>query len=243
MEIFITAYILGLMGSFHCAGMCGPIAFSLPLRGNTFAEKLTGGILYNLGRTIMYGILGGIFGLIGQGFQIIGFQQFISIAMGVILILSVIIPFFSKNKRIIKVDFITSPIRKAIQHLFTMRSYRGLFLIGTLNSLLPCGLVYMAIVGAIAVGGVFYGMIYMILFGLGTLPMMLVISILGNVLSISVRNKLNKAIPYMVVFIAIIFIFRGLCLGIPYLSPPKEKLTIKSHTKTESIEHSCCHKE
>ena len=244
MEILITAFILGLMGSFHCAGMCGPIAFSLPLRGNTFTEKLTGGVLYNLGRTIMYGAIGGIFGLIGQGFKLIGLQQWISIVMGVLLILSVVFPYFTKGKRIIKIDFITTPVRKAIQRLFSMRSYGGLFLIGVFNSLLPCGLVYMAIAGAIAVGGVYYGMLYMILFGLGTLPMMLAISILGNVLSISVRNKLNKVIPYMVVFIAIIFIFRGLCLGIPYLSPPKEKLTIESHIKApNNIEHSCCHKE
>jgi uncharacterized protein len=75
--------------------------------------------------------------------------------------------------------------------------------------------------------------------------MMLTVSMLGNVISISVRNKLNKIIPYVVVFIGIIFIFRGLCLGIPLLSPPKEKLNVEFHAKASntSIEHSCCHKE
>jgi sulfite exporter TauE/SafE len=248
MELLYTAFLLGIMGSFHCVGMCGPIALSLPLRGKSIFEKIIGGIFYNTGRTLMYGFMGGIFGLIGQGFQLLGFQRWVSLAMGIILVLSVLFPFLFKNSRFQYFSSFTGLVRKGIQRLFTFRSYGGLFFIGTLNSLLPCGLVYMAIAGSIAVGNVYYGMLYMILFGLGTIPMMLGITLLGNAISIGVRNRINKVIPYMVIVIGVIFIFRGLCLGIPFLSPSKEKLDQAIHPKIieqqsvkEDVKGACCH--
>ena len=98
MSILISALVLGFMGSFHCAGMCGPIAIALPLQGNTIAGKILGGTLYNLGRTITYGILGALFGLLGQGVAMIGFQQKVSVIMGAIMILSVLFPALFKNQ-------------------------------------------------------------------------------------------------------------------------------------------------
>lgn len=249
MEIFIAAFVLGLMGSFHCIGMCGPIALSLPLRGNSYSQKIQGALLYNLGRATMYGFMGGIFGLIGQGFHFLGFQRWVSIGMGVLLITSIILPLAYKNVKLWNIHFLTGWVRKSIQQLFMRRSYGSLFLIGSLNSLLPCGLVYLAIAGAIGTGTVYFGMLYMILFGLGTLPLMLMVSLVGNAITISVRNKINRVIPYIVIFIGIIFIFRGLCLGIPYLSPPENKLSPMAHINSNEMpsemqvsKGACCHK-
>ena len=141
MEILFTAFVLGLMGSFHCVGMCGPIALSLPLRGNNFGQKLTGGLLYNLGRASTYGVMGAFFGLIGQSFHLLGFQQWISVIMGSLMIVSVLLPGMVRKRFKINPDFMVIPLRRAIQRLFKVRSYRGLFLIGLGNGLLPCGLV------------------------------------------------------------------------------------------------------
>jgi len=87
----------------------------------------------------------------------------------------------------------------------------------------------------------------MVLFGLGTLPMMLLITWIGNLFSITVRNKMNKIVPYIVVLIGAIFILRGLSLGIPYLSPPAEKMTPAIHmnknkpeTAVNAVKHACC---
>ena len=246
MGILITAFVLGLMGSFHCIGMCGPIALSLPLRGNNFGQKITGGLLYNLGRTTTYGMMGAFFGLIGQSFHLLGFQQWISVIMGSLMIVSVFLPFLFKNHIRFNLEFFTVPLRKTIQQLFRKRSYKGLFLIGLGNGLLPCGLVYLAIAGAIGAGSVTLGIAFMVFFGLGTLPMMLVISWIGNVFTLVIRNKMNKIIPFIVVIIGIIFILRGLTLGIPYLSPPKDKLTPVSHMSTspvkatDALKHPCC---
>ena len=236
MAILFSALVLGLMGSFHCAGMCGPIAIALPLHGNTVPLKIFGGALYNLGRTLTYGIMGAIFGLLGQGLHLLGFQQKISVVMGVIMIVSVIFPALFKNQYSMEKSWfsIVGKLKKTIGQLFAIRSFQSLFFIGMLNGLLPCGLVYMAIAGAIGTGGVVEGSLYMILFGLGTIPMLLGISLAGNVLSLTVRNKINKLIPVLVVIVGLLFILRGLSLGIPYLSPPKQKIEKKFENSLKS---------
>ena len=117
--------------------------------------------------------------------------------------------------------------------MFSIRSYTSLFFIGMLNGLLPCGLVYMAIAGAIGCGEVLTGTLYMILFGLGTIPMLLGITLAGNMMSFTIRKRINKLIPILVVIVGILFILRGLSLGIPYLSPPREKIEKKFEKSLE----------
>ncbi|MDO8952993.1 MAG: sulfite exporter TauE/SafE family protein [Draconibacterium sp.] len=229
MTILLSALILGLMGSFHCAGMCGPIAIALPLHGNTVPQKIFGGTLYNIGRTITYGIMGALFGLLGQGISMIGFQQKISVIMGVIMIISVLFPALFKNQyRLDKSWFsLVGKLKKSIGQMFSVRSFSSLFFIGLLNGLLPCGLVYIAIAGAIGAGDIAQGTLYMILFGLGTIPMMLTISLAGNMMGLALRNRINKLIPVLVVVVGLLFILRGLDLGIPYLSPEKQRIEQK----------------
>jgi len=229
MTILISALVLGLMGSFHCAGMCGPIAIALPLHGNTVPQKIFGGTLYNVGRTITYGIMGAIFGLLGQGISMIGFQQKISVVMGAIMIISVLFPALFKNQyRLDKSWFsLVGKLKKTIGQMFSIRSFTSLFFIGLLNGLLPCGLVYMAIAGAIGTGSAVQGTLYMILFGLGTIPMLLTISVAGNMMGLALRNRINKLIPLLVLVVGLLFMLRGLSLGIPYLSPEKQKIEQK----------------
>lgn len=229
MVILLSALVLGLMGSFHCAGMCGPIAIALPLHGNSIPQKIFGGTLYNLGRTLTYGVMGAIFGLLGQGVEMIGFQQKISIIMGALMIISVVFPSLFRNQYNMEKSWfsLVGKLKKSIGRLFSVRSFSSLFFIGLLNGLLPCGLVYMAIAGAIGTGEVVLGSLYMIMFGLGTIPMMLSIAIAGNILNAAIRQKINRLIPVLVVVVGIFFILRGLSLGIPYLSPPREKIEKK----------------
>ena len=235
MALFISALVLGIMGSFHCAGMCGPIAIALHLHGNSIGGKIFGGSLYNLGRTITYGIMGASFGVLGQGVAMIGFQQKISVIMGSLMIISVLFPALFRNQYSLEKSWLSfvGKLKSTIGSMFSIRSYSSLFFIGMLNGLLPCGLVYMAIAGAIGTGSVGLGTLYMILFGLGTIPMLLGISLAGNLLSLTVRKRINKLIPIMVILVGIFFILRGLSLGIPYLSPPKEKIQKKFEKSLE----------
>ena len=229
MELLISGLVLGLMGSFHCAGMCGPIAIALPLRGDNMRQKVFGGVLYNLGRTVTYGIMGAVFGLVGQGLQMVGFQQWVSIIMGVLMVASVLFPKLFKKQYDLDSSMFSfvGKLKNALKRLFTKKSYKALFLIGLLNGYLPCGLVYIALAGALGTGSVLFGTLFMILFGLGTMPMLLGISLLGNMASAKLRNKVNKFIPAVVVFVGIMFILSGLNLGIPFFSPKKENLNKK----------------
>src|SRR6478736_1599442 len=165
--IFITAFITGLLGSFHCAGMCGPIALATPTIGTTRLEKTWGKLLYNFGRIVTYAVLGCLFGAFGLGLKLAGLQQSISIAAGVIIILSVLIQLKALQQinpfRFVKGDFIGK--------LFQTKTYAALFAIGLLNGLLPCGFVYIGLLGSVATQQAWQGALFMTLFGLGTLPM------------------------------------------------------------------------
>lgn len=235
MSILISAFVLGILGSFHCAGMCGPIAIALPLHGNTAGGKILGGALYNLGRILTYGLMGVLFGLFGRGMALLGFQQKISVIMGSLMIISVLFPALFRNQYSMSKSSsaLVGKLKSAIGRMFNIHSYQSLFFIGMLNGLLPCGLVYMAIAGAIGTGSVSRGSLYMILFGLGTIPMLLGISMAGNLVSLAVRRHIHRLIPILVVLVGTFFILRGLSLGIPYLSPPKEKIEKKFENSLE----------
>ncbi|MCK6648552.1 MAG: sulfite exporter TauE/SafE family protein [Bacteroidia bacterium] len=236
MTFIWAAITLGFLGSFHCVGMCGPIALALPLNHNSLWSKIIGALLYNFGRMFTYALLGSLFGLLGQSVVIAGYQQALSITLGVIILIMVLLP-SSTYGRFKITAFIYSYIGKLKQKLgslFQKRSYSSLFFIGTLNGLLPCGLVYLGIAGAIATGNSLEGALFMAMFGLGTLPAMFILGMLGNSISINIRNRINKAIPVFVVAMALLLILRGMNLGIPYISPEM------SVSKPECSK--CCHK-
>ena len=227
--MLFTAFIFGLISSFHCIGMCGPIAMMLPVDRNNQAKKVTQIITYHLGRLFAYSTIGFIFGMLGKGFLLAGMQQKMSIFIGIAMILIILIPEkvvanYNFSKPIFKV---ISKIKTTLGSQFKNKSYKSLFTIGLLNGFLPCGMVYVALFGAIAMQSPTFGVLYMVLFGLGTVPMMSSIVYLNSFLTISIRNKIQKVIPYVAVFIGIVFILRGLGLGIPYISPSNMSLFVQ----------------
>jgi sulfite exporter TauE/SafE len=228
---------MGILGSFHCVGMCGPLALSLPLNNNSVVSKFFGVLIYNLGRVTTYSVFGAVLGLVGHSVAFFGWQQMLSISIGVIIILLVM---FSKQLKTVSASqsFINSlfaKIRTRLGYLFQSKNFTSLFTIGILNGLLPCGLVYLATAGAIATGGFYTSVLFMICFGLGTVPAMWAVAFFGNQLSLSVRQTIQKAFPFIMVMMGCLLIIRGLGFGIPYLSPK-----INAENKTEQIK--CCGK-
>ncbi|MDY7396669.1 sulfite exporter TauE/SafE family protein [Aureibaculum sp. 2210JD6-5] len=228
-----TAFILGLLGSFHCIGMCGPIAFALPVDRKSKPKMAFQTLLYHFGRLLTYSFIGLIFGLVGRGLYLAGFQQRLSILIGVLMIVMVLIPVHIFNRY----NF-SKPIYKGISYVKSKLGYylkkrtnSTFFSIGFFNGFLPCGLVYMALVGSIAASGALEGAIYMFLFGLGTVPMMSAAVLGGNFLKGALRTKIQKVIPVFVVIIGLLFILRGLGLGIPYVSPSDAKLQVTNNVE------------
>jgi len=227
-----SAFILGLLGSVHCVGMCGPIAFIIPVDQTNSLRRTFQVFLYHLGRILTYGIIGLIFGLVGKGFYLFGIQQQLSIAIGAIMILLVVVPYriFNKHKLTIPITRSISKIKNALGKELKKKTPDTFFTIGFLNGFLPCGLVYMAVFGALASGTVLQGSLYMILFGLGTVPLMTTAIYLGNFLKGKVKRYINRVIPVIIVIIGILFILRGMGLGIPYVSPIQEPNKIEANS-------------
>lgn len=217
----LSALVLGLLGSLHCVGMCGPIAFMLPVDRSNSYRKVSQIFLYHLGRIFAYSIIGLIFGIIGKSFYLFGLQQQLSIAVGVLMIILVIIPasISSKYQLTKPIYKVISKIKQSLGAALKKKSSDTFLTIGFLNGFLPCGLVYMAVFGAIASGSLIQGSAYMALFGLGTIPLMTTAIYLGKFLNYNMKQHIQKAIPVVVVLIGILFILRGLGLGIPYISP------------------------
>jgi hypothetical protein len=236
MEFIISGSVLGFLTSFHCIGMCGPIAIALPLHGNSKFQKLIGGILYNLGRTTTYIIFGFIFGLLGQSLGALGFQRWVSITAGVLIIITVLSPSLFRSNFIKSGIFnsLLSKVKYALKKLFSTKSRGSLYSIGLLNGLLPCGPLYMAFIISTGTGNTVNAAFFMLMYGLGTIPLLFLITILGNFISMSVRNKINNLLPVLIVIIGILFILRGLNLGIPYLSPKEEMIQKKIENTIDS---------
>lgn len=215
-----TALLFGLFGSFHCVGMCGPIAFMLPIDRSSRIKSILQTSIYHIGRLFSYATIGAIFGLLGKGFNFFGMQQQLSIIMGGIMILTVLLPkLFNKFSIAGPVLKFTNAIKNGLGDSLKRKDNPIFFTIGFLNGLLPCGLVYMAIFGALTSTTVIEGAIYMVVFGLGTIPLMSAVVLLGNLTGYINRQKIQKIIPVVVVVIGVFFVLRGLGLGIPYVSP------------------------
>lgn len=224
-----TAFFFGLISSLHCIGMCGPIAMMLPVDRNNPTKKATQIITYHLGRLTAYAIMGFVFGLLGRGFFMAGIQQKLSLFIGIAMIVVVLVPekVFAQYNFSRPIFKFISKIKTNLGSQFKNRTYKSIFTIGLLNGFLPCGMVYVALFGAIAMQSEGFGVLYMILFGLGTVPMMTGVVYINSFLTVPFRNKIQKAIPYVAVAIGILFVLRGLGLGIPYVSPSNMSLFVQ----------------
>lgn len=212
-----TALILGLVGSLHCAGMCGPLALALPGAGDGATRFVLGRVAYNFGRITTYGLLGVIFGLFGKTLVLAGIQRWASIGLGVALLVGL----FASRKLALwrPVTALVSLLKSNLSALLRLRSFSASAALGLLNGLLPCGLVYVACAGATASGGILKGVAFMVAFGAGTVPMMLAIGLSGKLVPPRLRLKMTRLIPVSVFLLAALLILRGMALGIPFVSP------------------------
>lgn len=212
---------MGAVGSLHCVGMCGPLALALPLGSRSNGGRVASGALYNLGRITTYTLLGLVLGLAGQTFLSGKAQQTLSILLGTGILIYLFLPL----KRT-AASAITSAagrpfvkLRQAMARLFKSRAYTSQYLIGVLNGLLPCGLIYMAVTTSFLTGSAFKGSLFMAFFGLGTFPAMLAVVFFGHYMSGQLRFRLRKAVPFFLFIMGTLLILRGMNLGIPFVSP------------------------
>lgn len=212
-------FLMGLLGSIHCVGMCGPLVMALPIAQKTVFQKWISLLFYHIGKIASYVMLGIVFGLLGSQFPIHMLQQNLSIVIGVIMLLYVIYVFILKLKQILQFPFLYKPITKQLGKLFKQRSLSAFLLIGFLNGLLPCGMVYLALTSALATQNLLNGGVFMLFFGMGTVPALIMVALGGQYMGTGFRMKLQKLLPVFIFGMGVMLILRGMNLGIPYISP------------------------
>jgi uncharacterized protein len=218
---FLSGVVVGILGSLHCAAMCGPIALALPGGESRQRQFLAGRLLYNAGRIVTYIILGAILGSLGGLFALAGLQQAVSVAVGVIMILVLVFPSLVHriSARWSPAAQLQARLRTSFSMFLRRQTLFSLFGLGLLNGLLPCGLLYAALGAATALGEPLRGMVFLGGFGAGTLPIMLGIGLLGKTIKVQVRRRLSGVLPVFTLALGLLLILRGLNLGIPYISP------------------------
>ena len=221
-HVFEIGFLMGLIGSVHCIGMCGPLVMALPISGQSNFQKWVSILLYHFGKISSYTVLGILLGLFGTTLPFNVVQEHLSIVLGSIMLLYVLYVFVIKSKWVIpffQSNIVNSLIINKMGALFKSKNNSSFYLIGVLNGLLPCGMVYVALTSAIATQSLVQGGMIMVFFGLGTMPALIIVAIGGQYMGRAVRTKLQSLVPVFIFSMGIILILRGLNLGIPYLSP------------------------
>lgn len=217
----IAGFTLGLTGSLHCIGMCGPLSLALPTWQLSKTKKFVSLLSYQFGRVITYSLLGLIFGIAGHGFYIAGIQQWFSMILGTLVLCSALLYFIQRHS--INLSFLTSfytSVQRWIGKILkTNPGISGFLLLGLANGLLPCGMIYIAIATTLSFIHLNQSVSFMTMFGLGTLPAMMLVAYSGQVIKPSIRVLFRKAIPYMIAIMGVMLILRGLNLGVLFLSP------------------------
>lgn len=214
--LFTTAFVLGLSSSFHCVGMCGPLLLAVPTRASNNYQWLEI-IIYHAARIFTYALLGILVGFAGWRLQVANLQQFFSLTIGVILLIYVFAGrFFADASWLLAFN-------KMIFSFFGFAAKQkgqwGTLLLGVANGLLPCGMVYIALTGAMATAKISDAATFMLLFGVGTLPLLFVFNFYGVRLQAAVKQRIKLIAPLVIIIMGLLLILKGLNLGIPYISP------------------------
>lgn len=212
-----TAFVVGLVGSLHCVGMCGPIALALPFQAKNHWQTIGYILLYNAGRILTYATLGIAIGFLGQTITMAGMQIYLSLFLGISLLLAALfsINLESRWLSLGPVYRFNNWVKQQMGRLLQTNKKQTLFGLGILNGLLPCGLVYLAIIGAVGLGNALHGAAYMALFGAGTLPLLLLTTFFGQFIPLKWRGRLRQLTPLLLLLLAVLFLHRGLQFEIP----------------------------
>lgn len=230
-----SALVIGFIGSLHCVGMCGPIALLLPIDRTNPVKAFLQVMQYHFGRLLSYAFLGIVFGLFGRGLFVAGMQQSLSLWIGAVLIAGLLIKYFFSLKAPVFRPYtrLLMRLQSAMGKFIKNKSFYATFLMGILNGFLPCGMVYMALFGAVATGNSAEGAIYMMVFGLGTVPLMSAIALFGKKLPNIFRINYRRLIPVFILFMGIYFMVRG--LGLDNLwSPGLQRMQVKTQAECVS---------
>jgi len=218
LTFLISGLLLGLGSSFHCAGMCGPLVLTMPFYSKDGSVKIRSVVEYHFGKTFMYAVLGGVFGIFGMGIKLAGFQQWFSIIFGIVIFIFILGPLWSESIRVYKDSIVVFWI-KLITKISILAGNKTYFLLGMSNGIIPCGIVYIALSASVLAYSAGFGALFMLLFGIGTIPVLSIVITGRHLMKRKLKFSFSKISQVATMILAILFILRGLNLDISYLSP------------------------
>lgn len=236
--VYLGALLLGLGSSFHCLGMCGPLVMAVPMKASKSTNRIFGMTQYFFGKTLTYALLGLLVGFLGISIQAFKGMQVLSVLSGVVIVMIAWGQFSKKRLGVVFQQKMSRITGKSIRKLFQSNlPFKTLFF-GMINGLLPCGVVYVALINSLLAGSPTSSALAMFFFGIGTLPVLA----LTKVLSTKLKWNTSRWTPVFITLVGIMIIFRGLNLGIPYLSPKINTHIVQNDegVNEEKMEMSCC---
>lgn len=204
---FFMLFVIGALTSLHCIGMCGGIMVSQTIgKGNSSGPPWQAAVLYNSGRLLSYGLTGGIVGALGSIFAIS-----LSVKAGITIFAGCFMMLMGINLLGFKLPVV---LPTGLRTLISTRvKAQGPFAVGLLNGLLPCGPLQTMQVFALGSGSAASGAAAMLLFGLGTMPLMLPLGVATSWMSSSFTGRVLKASGIMVIMLGVIMANRGLAIA------------------------------
>ncbi len=210
----------GVLGGFgHCIGMCGPIVASQVLTriagGRSSWSNLAPNLLYNGGRLTTYALIGGLMGYSGSFANIAGrlvsVQNVTAVAVGIIMIaMGLSIAGVWNGTALIEKH--NSVVMRLASKVLALTSVYRPYILGLVLGLLPCGLSYTVFIAAAGTGGLVPGMLTALLFGIGTLPALLLFGAIVSSLGATVRSRIYRAGGIVVVLMGTYYLYRGIGL-------------------------------
>ena len=211
------AFSMGLMSSFHCIGMCGPIALALPIQKGNRWQQFSGLLVYNSGRALTYAFLGLLIGSVGSSLAWIGYLRYLSVFAGILMLSYVFWPAYLERHFHAPLFWqkVIQSVKNKMGEMLHRRTIHGWLFLGILNGLLPCGMVYLALISSVATGSMAGSGIYMLLFGIGTLPMMMAVGFFKQWLTPSLRSRMRQITPVVLTAAGIWLVVRGVLIEYP----------------------------
>ncbi|NYB74903.1 sulfite exporter TauE/SafE family protein [Sedimentibacter hydroxybenzoicus DSM 7310] len=205
---YAVLFIVGILTSIHCVGMCGGIMLSQTVN-NESEDKLQAmkpALYYNAGRVLSYTVLGGIIGAVGSIFSL-SFKS--KAAVQIVAALFMIVMGLNM--------FGFSLFRKLqikLPHSFCKfkNKSNSPFIVGLLNGFMPCGPLQTMQIFALGTGSPVKGALSMMIFSLGTVPLMLTFGAVSGLLSKGYTKRLLKLSGVMIIVLGIIMGNRGLSM-------------------------------
>lgn len=216
--LIVSAFILGIGGSLHCLGMCGPLVMALPF-GTSKPENTAFNLsLYLVSKALMYGVLGLAVGTLGLGMRLITGQLVLSVAAGIFVLLVTLLPWIGRKVNL-PYEF-DRMIRAWFQKRLANPKWYSFVLYGIFNALLPCVMILVAFGASAATGHPLSGFLFMLVFGLGTVPALLMAYLSGRLITRRFRLNLQWTSRAISVLLGVVLVVRGMNIHIPHSSIP-----------------------